>query len=183
MEEQITPHTITPLMFRIIRALLPDGSTILELGSGDGSTQYLSQFYKVYSVESEENWVGKYNSTYIYCPLKEIKPTKHFAKSVVWYDPEKIKIEIPKIKYDFLLIDGPAGAENRGGLYKYRHTFNFDVPIIFDDTNRTPDNFLARAISSYSNKKCIFTFDLQSRKQFSLIFPNKELINKILEFI
>ncbi|MEE3090119.1 MAG: hypothetical protein VX306_02515, partial [Candidatus Thermoplasmatota archaeon] len=40
-----------------IERLVPQGSTVLELGSGDG-TAALVERYTVYSVEDEEAWVG-----------------------------------------------------------------------------------------------------------------------------
>ena len=40
--------------------MLPFGSTILEIGSGN-STKILSHFYKMISIESNIEWMNKYN--------------------------------------------------------------------------------------------------------------------------
>ena len=69
-------------------------STILELGSGH-STKQFSEFCNVVSVEQNQNWVGKYKSTYIHAPIVN-----------GWYDINVLKKGLPK-KYDVLVIDGP----------------------------------------------------------------------------
>ena len=57
--------SIQEVCFNFIREILPSGKTILELGSGYG-TKRLSEHYKMYSIENYSQWVGKYNSTYIW---------------------------------------------------------------------------------------------------------------------
>ena len=82
------------------------GSTILELGSGDG-TEILSKHYKMFSIENDLNWSGRFNSTYITAPLVNN-----------WYDIDKVKSGLPK-KYDLILVDGPVGngRESRMGFF------------------------------------------------------------------
>ena len=50
-----------------IKSILPEGSTILEFGSGPGSTVYLSDNYNMISIENQPEWQNKYPicTTYI----------------------------------------------------------------------------------------------------------------------
>jgi len=113
-------------LFDHIRNVLPEGKTILELGSGWASQQ-LSEFYTVYSVEHDRWWVNKYNTNYIYAPIKN-----------GWYDTKILEEQLPKT-YDLILVDGPPGTIGRGGFYNNLHLFNTDAIIIFDDVNRKND--------------------------------------------
>ena len=61
--------SISKELFDYIRKILPEGSTIVELGSGWASEQ-LSKYYTVYSIEHSEKWLDKYNTNYIYAPIK-----------------------------------------------------------------------------------------------------------------
>jgi len=137
--------------FDLIRKLLPEGKTILELGSGWGTSE-LSKHYKMYSIEADFSWLDKYNSTYIYAPVKKydaeyIAPP--IPNNTAWHDPEVLKEELPKIKYDLIFIDGPWGNYGRGGFYKHIDLFNTNVPLIFDDINREPEKILMEKVSEY----------------------------------
>jgi len=122
--------TIPEELFEKIVSILPFGSTILELGSGS-SSDLLSRMYRVHSVESNPEWVGKYPaSNYLHVPLKEIE-TPH-PKSLIWYDPDILSQKLESIKYDLILVDGPTG--DRSGFADHLHLFNLNVPIVFDDT-------------------------------------------------
>ena len=122
--------------FREIRRILPEGKTILEFGSG-WTTDLFSESYKVYSVEHDERWIGKYNSTYIHAPLV---PDPH---GIVWYDVEVLKRELPG-EYDLILIDGPivwqGNKKIRQGFFRNLDLFNLKgCRLVFDDIGR-PDN-------------------------------------------
>jgi hypothetical protein len=130
---------------------IKQGSTILELGSGNG-TKELVKFFNVYSVEQEKKWVGvEPKSTYIYSPLK--KYDDMIPHSSGWYDVDILKNELPK-KYDLLIIDGPVG-NNRGNFIKFYDFFDMTVPIIIDDTNRDGDKRMALKIAKDFNKNII----------------------------
>ena len=75
-----------------IRRILPEGKTILELGSGVG-TVYLAKFYRMISIESERSWIGLSDSAYLYAPIKD-----------GWYDLSDI--ELPG-HFALALVDGP----------------------------------------------------------------------------
>lgn len=130
--------SITQRLFNEIRAIVPEGGIILELGSGWTSSE-LSKYYTVYSVEHDEAWIGKYDTNYIYVPL-----------SNGWYNRAILKKEIP-LHYDLLLIDGPPGGL-RGNMVKHLDLFNFQVPMIFDDLGRTVDYALFMQVAARLNK-------------------------------
>ena len=95
-----------------INFLLPKDSTILELGSGEGSTVALGQNYKLYSVENQPQWYDKFKdyTTYINCGSKsyddEYTRPKEFLLDKAWFEPEDLFPNLPK-SYDLILIDGP----------------------------------------------------------------------------
>lgn len=160
--------------FNYIRELLPENKTILELGSGCG-TEHLSKYYKMYSIENQIEWVGKYESTYIHAPIRlyeesswwnndpfiavEDIPSEigdNFQKG--WFDPDIVKSQLPK-EYDLILVDGPNGTIGRGGFYKYLDYFNTDVPIIMDDVGREPERILMEKVSKKLNRDYIILDD------------------------
>lgn len=140
-----TGWSISDQLFDVIRSILQDGKTILELGSGVG-TQALSKYYNMYSVEHNKEWIGKYNSTYIHAPLVEHKLIAHYTDNM-WYDAHVLRKRLPK-HYDLLLVDGPpASARGRSGFIKYWKLFRHDVPMVFDDIDRTTEQRIINKIS------------------------------------
>ena len=129
---------------------IPKGSTILELGSGKGTTR-LVENYNVYSIEHSKKWMNRYGSNYIYAAIKN-----------GWYDIEAIKKGIPK-HYDLLLIDGPPrkidGVKiGRMPLADNIDLFNTDVAIIVDDSDRGREmkllkNMVKKIGREYTNHK------------------------------
>jgi hypothetical protein len=119
------------------------GSTILEIGSGDVSTQFLSQYFTMFSVEEDEKYCYKHDSTYLYAPISEYG----------WYDLDVLKknflFKDGTIKdfYDAILIDGPSREETRLGFLIHSYLFNLNVPLIFHDTNRPVEQALVRLMS------------------------------------
>lgn len=128
--------------FEVIQDILPIESTILELGSGDGTKELINLGYKVISIEQDPSWVGRYHDNYIEAPLKKYN-------NYWWFDYEFLE-NLPE--YDFLLVDGPTGPPTkefnncRIGLLDYRHLFNLSVPILIDDTNRADELNLAKSL-------------------------------------
>ena len=102
---QFGGFAISRELFEFIRQTLPDGSTILELGSGSGTGE-LCRHYRMYSIEQDKKWLNTYNSTYIHAPLKNR-----------WYDVTILREKLPTIPtYDCILIDGPSGGLPNGIL-------------------------------------------------------------------
>jgi len=107
---------------------LPKESTILELGSGEGTKKLVDLGYKVYSVEQNTDWVGKYHNNYCHAPLKN-----------GWYDLDIVNEFIKDREYDALLIDGPAAGDRS----KMRDSdINLETLIFVDDIDRPEDRQL-----------------------------------------
>lgn len=144
--------------YNFIKKILPEGCTILELGSGLG-TDYLSKHYIMYSIENYKEWVDKYQSTYIYAPIKNYDsewtcpdlPGENSKTQSGWYNPDMLIGNLPD-KYDLILVDGPNGMFGRGGFLKHLDIFNTDVPIIFDDINRDAEYQMMVKVSEKINR-------------------------------
>jgi hypothetical protein len=123
-----------------IRELLPDGGTILELGSGS-VTKKLARHYTVYSIEEDAERVN--GSGLIF----------HAPISGGWYEAEAVKRAIPE-HYDLILVDGPVtNAEvSRVGFVDNLDLFNTDVPIVFDDVNRPDDDWAMRLVAKITGR-------------------------------
>jgi len=126
--------SIEKILYDEIVKILPEGKTILEFGSGGGTEELLKR-WKVYSVEDDKDFIGKYNTNYIHAPLVGN-----------WYDTEVLKKELPE-NYDLVLVDGPHGGIRRINMFKHIHLFKKDIPWILDDTNDKCVWRLAESIS------------------------------------
>ena len=137
-----------------IKKILPKGSTILELGSGEGTTWLADAGYTMYSVENQPEWFDYYpnHTTYINCRSKkydDVYIAPNIAENRGWYHPDDIFPNLPE-SYDLILVDGPGGGSwGRGGFYKHIDKFNTDVPMIFDDINRIADSEVMELVSDY----------------------------------
>lgn len=139
--------SITKECFDNICSILPFGKTILEIGSGN-STKILSQFYNMVSIESNPNWMNKFNSNYIYVPLSNFN--SEIFGNTQWLNIDILKESIKDITYDLLIID--AGGD-RVGIYDNIELFNTSIPIIFDDTMNEEYLKCATLVSNKLNKK------------------------------
>ena len=140
--------SITKECFDKIVEILPFGSTILEIGSGN-STNILSKFYKMISIESDIKWMNKYNSEYIYVPHK--KCNSEIFGETTWLDVDILNSSLDGKKYDLLIVD--AGFD-RVGIYDNLHLFNTNIPIIFDDTMSEIYLKCANLTANKLNKTC-----------------------------
>lgn len=127
---------ISESMYRWITEHLPAGKHILELGSGDASTRFLSSLYQMTSVEHDPAFVNKYRSRYIHAPLVN-----------GWYDLAILQTQLPR-DYDLLLVDGPTGSEPRAGFLKNIALFRINLPIVIDDTWRQVEKQMAVDIAA-----------------------------------
>jgi len=122
---------ISESMYKWIKERLSGGSHILELGSGDVSTKYLSELYRMTSVEDKAEFLNRYPSHYIHAPLVND-----------WFDTAILETQLPK-DYDLILVDGPVGSVPRAGFIKNLRLFKTNVPIIVDDTWREVEKQMA----------------------------------------
>jgi len=146
---------ITEPIFDWIRAHLPDGKHILELGSGDVSTRYLPAHYQMTSVEDNPHYWDKYPSRYIKAPQVD-----------GWFDLAILEAQLPK-EYDLLLVDGPCGSAPRLGFIKNLRLFRTDVPIIIDDTWRECERQMANDLQAQLGGK------LEIYEHFCVLMPNQ----------
>jgi len=140
-EKNLDNFAISKEIFTWILNNIPEGSTILEFGSGTGTIE-LTKHYTVYSVEQDSQWVGKAKkSNYIHAPIAN-----------GWYDANIVFNNIPK-DYDLIIVDGPKGHIRRPGIDKHWDKLKTNVPIILDDTQRAPDKQHAVNVANMLNKE------------------------------
>ncbi len=125
---------------------IPFGSYLLELGSGDGTTKFLSGKYRLYSVEHDPDWIGIYPARYIYAPLKN-----------GWYDSSVLQSSLPN-HYSLLIVDGPPDKVDgqrigRLGLLNNMDLFDLSVHILVDDTNRKKEKLISKILSEITGRK------------------------------
>ena len=137
---------ISQALIETIKEHLKEGSTILEFGSGEG-TQHLSEYYDLISIEEDDKWVNKYQSTYLHAEIKD-----------EWYDVDKVNMFLKDKSYDAILIDGPASGRRERILELIKSKeleLNTDVHIFMDDLERDSDMKLAKELSNFLNRKLL----------------------------
>ncbi len=155
--------SISEICYNYIREILPSGKTILELGSGFGTSE-LAKHYKMISIEHDGRWVEQYDSDYIYAPIQWYDD-KWTAPDIPgnegWYNISVVERELKDRHYDMILVDGPPGYPNynqtgkrigRAGFYKHLLLFDTTVPIIVDDIDRKCEKILLEKLSEKLDK-------------------------------
>jgi len=138
--------------YEAVRLLSNNGSIIVEFGSGEG-TERLARLGKVYSVESDQNWILNYSGVeYIHAPLKKVEPISGFNHTH-WYDLETIKNILPN-NCDIVIVDGPLGSIGRSGLLRNLFLFPKDTSWVIDDTNREEEAKIADYIALKHSLHC-----------------------------
>ncbi len=129
-------------VFQWIEENVPHGSQILEFGSGAGSV-LLSKNYQLTSVEHDEQWLGLSSGDYIHAQIVQNQISNKYSEAG-WYDFEMLQ-NLPS-PVDVILIDGPPGDIGRSGILHLLRDLSTSKWIIIDDTDRLPENTLAKKI-------------------------------------
>ena len=146
----------------------PSHATILELGSGEGTGRLLERF-NVISIEHDEKFLGWYDSTYIHAPIEPFrKQCAYFPTDQGWYNRDVLKRELPKHRYDLILVDGPPNAIGRGGFYKWRMLFDLEVPIVVDDIHRERERKMIGLLSRELRRPYL-VYAWSKRRHFGVI--------------
>jgi malate synthase len=127
-----------------IKEHVPRESIIVEFGAGDVSTKELCNDYQLYSIEHDREWIGKYDSHYIYAP-----------KVDGWYNPHIVDSVFRKVEPYLVIIDGIGRDRilNRIDLVQ-----NCKM-ILVHDTNRDLDRNTAIRLATELNKMVRFYED------------------------
>jgi len=156
--------------FKWIEENIPYGSSIVELGSGHGSSR-LSQNYELWSIEHDKDWLNLSSSTYIYA---DIVPYEKNGETGTWYNPEKIKQGLPR-EYSLLIIDGPPSSIGRRGIIAFQELFRWDCFIIVDDTHRPEEKIISEYLSeqkSLNKTRIREHFEQNSiEREFTILSP------------
>ena len=118
-------------------------TTILEFGCGKG-TVARSSYYQITVIEHDIDYLTDGPE----CILARIKPNKFSEKynEKGWYDAKVIE-QLRGKKFDLIIIDGPPGSIGRSGILAHPWLFKLSPIILVDDTHRSPEKNLAKAIS------------------------------------
>jgi len=145
-----------------IKKVLPEGKTILELGSGNG-TITLSDWYNMISVENQPEWQDQFPlcTTYINVGNKmydnQYQAPADIPNQKGWYNPDDLIPQLPhKNDYHLILIDGPGGWLGRAGFLKHLDYFNTNIPIILDDCHREAERIILDKLAKKLNTKSYF---------------------------
>lgn len=159
-------HAISDALYFWIRGRLERG-TILELGSGAGTAR-LAEDYRMVSIEHDARFVDRHPSTYIFAPIVPFsKACAVFPTDTGWYDRAVLRRELPALRYDLILVDGPPNAIGRGGFFKWRQLFNLSVPIVIDDIHRERERKMIGLLSRELRKP--YTVYAWERRHFGVI--------------
>jgi hypothetical protein len=139
--------------FEWIEKNIPYGSTILEFGSGKG-TERLALNYTIFSIEHNPEWINKYNSNYIYAPIKLYEQDSQ-KNDLGWYDIDIIKENLPKDDFALIIIDGPPANIGRDGITDYLWIVEKSRYILIDDLQRQKEFVLSQTIAKECNLKCL----------------------------
>lgn len=134
---------IEKAVFDFIRAHVPAGSTVIELGAGYVSTLALSLSYSLYSVEHKAEFINKVEGVnYIYAPEVD-----------GWYDLQMLEERLPaKDEQRLVLIDGL----NREGILGNIDLFNPSALFIVHDTYRQYERRVAARLGKLLERDVAF---------------------------
>ena len=124
---------------------IPQGSNVLEFGSGDGS-EGLARRYNLHSIEHDPAYIGKTKSNYIHASIVENRSSTQKGEQG-WYDPELFN-KIPE-EVELIIVDGPPGEIGRSGLLEYLHLMPSWTYMLVDDTDREAEQLLVDELCKF----------------------------------
>ena len=139
--------------FEWIENNIPFGSKVLEFGSGKGSER-LAVNYTLFSVEHNPEWINKYNSNYIYAPIKLYEQDSQ-KKGLGWYEIEAIKNNLHENNFALIIIDGPPASIGREGIMDHLWILDKSEYILIDDLQREKEFELSQMLSKECHLKCL----------------------------
>ena len=151
---------------------VPEGSTVLELGTGEGTIE-LVKHYRVLSVEHAPEYHVA-DSVLITVPLVELKLegaaevryNLRFPRHIPWYDADILKENLRGLSYDAILVDGPPRDYSRAGMFvHYSRVFDTGVPVLVDDIHREYSWKIARRIAHIKGQHEIIVRDADQLKK------------------
>ena len=137
------------------------GLSVVELGSGKGSSRLASMCAQLTSVEHDPDYVT------LYPPDAGVVIHAPIDKATGWYDRVTLERHLPA-HIDAVIVDGPPGAVGRGGLMQHLDLFP-DVPFLFDDTHRAAERELAVSYFKVRGKGSVSIHALKDGRGFSTV--------------
>lgn len=126
------------------------GTTILELGSGDGTFR-LAEWFDVATVEHDATWADAILRRQLAAINANDVRVIHAPILDGWYDATVLQWQLP-LSYSAIVVDGPPGNIGRWGFLEHLDMFNTDVPILFDDIHRPAERELAVTVANKLGK-------------------------------
>ena len=128
--------------FEWVEKNIPEGSTVLEFGSGDGS-QRLADRYHLWSVEHDADWLYRATSNYVHAPIVS-NPVSDEYQEQGWYESSLFE-KIPD-HVSLIIVDGPIGNIGRTGIFHYLSKLPKAKWILVDDTDRVAEQVLSQRL-------------------------------------
>ena len=154
----ISPHCLNQLILFVQEKNI---STMIELGSGDSTNILREKFDSVISIEESEEFANRLpnvdNHLCIHAPIVNN-----------WYDVSILNDTLLNMKFDFLLVDGPAHGNRIHLIEHINSIFHYPTYICLDDAERGDGIALGRAIESMGYKELVRWIDNKHVAMFKL---------------
>jgi hypothetical protein len=139
-------------------------SSVLEIGSGEGTRMLKDYFQHVTAIEHSEKYLDQVPGvTYIHAPLIPYT-NSYFREATLWYDHEKLQ-SLPR--FDAIIIDGPKGSHGRGGFHTHLDLFRTNL-YVFDDVHRLWEYRLMGMVAQELNEVATLNPEL-NRRWFGIV--------------
>ncbi len=165
----------SPSLTAKIIELIPEGSVVIEIGSGKG-TAALAEHFEVWAIEHDPKYVGMSEKVhYIYAPLVWTDKTpKKFPGLNEWYDTKIIRAQLPP-KHAAIIVDGPPSSKRRGGFYVNYAMFDPTAVVFIDDVGRHHEINMLRWFTRDLNIPEVTLYDSHQRHMWSMFDPKDSL--------